>query len=51
MKDLINAAGNDGPGLASAVEAPLVSPSQTEDDAAAGANRFWENLPADDDEG
>jgi len=51
MKDLINAAGNDGPDLARAVEAPLVSPSQTEDDADAGANRFWENLPADDDEG
>ena len=50
MKDLINAAGNDGPDLASAIEAPLVSPSQTEDDADAGANRFWENLPAADDE-
>ena len=51
MKDLINAAGNDGPDLAGAVEAPLVSPLQAEDDADAGANRFWENLPATDDEG
>ena len=50
MKDLIKAAGNDGQDLAGAVEAPLVSPSEAEDDADAGAG-FWENLPATDDEG
>jgi hypothetical protein len=51
MKDLINAAGNDGQDLAGAVEAPLVSPSQTEDGADAESSGFWENLPAADDEG
>ena len=50
MKDLIKAAGNDGQDLAGAVEAPLVSPSEAEDGADAGAG-FWENLPATDDEG
>ena len=51
MKDLTKAAGNDGQDLAGAVEAPLVSPSEAEDDADAGTSRFWENLPAADDEG
>lgn len=51
MKDLIKAAGNDGQDLAGAVEAPLVSPSQTEDGADAESSGFWEDLPAADDEG
>ena len=50
MEDLTGAAGNDGSDLAGAVEAPRVSPPQTEDGAAGGAGAFWGNLSAADDE-
>ena len=50
MEDLTGAAGNDGSDLAGAVEAPHVSPPQTEDGADVGAGAFWGNLSAADDE-
>ena len=50
MEDLTDAAGNDGSDLAGAVEAPHVSPPQTEDGADVGAGAFWGNLSAADDE-
>ena len=50
MEDLTGATGNDGSDLAGAVEAPHVSPPQTEDGADVGAGAFWGNLSAADDE-
>ena len=50
MEALTGAAGNDGSDLAGAVEAPHVSPPQTEDGADGGAGSFWGNLSAADDE-
>ena len=50
MEDLTGAAGNDASDLAGAVEAPHVSPPQTEDGADVGAGAFWGNLSAADDE-
>ena len=50
MEDFTGAIGNDGSDLAGAVEAPRVSPPQTEDGADVGAGAFWGNLSAADDE-
>ena len=50
MEDLTDAAGNDASDLAGTVEAPNVSPPQTEDVADVGTGAFWGNLSAADDE-
>ena len=50
MEDLTDAAGNDASDLAGTVEAPPVSPPQTEDGADVRAGAFWGNLSAADDE-
>ena len=50
MEDLTDAAGNDASDLAGTVEAPHVSPPQTEDGANVRAGAFWGNLSAADDE-
>ena len=50
MEDLTDGAGNEGSDLAGAVEAPNVSPPQTEDVADVGTGAFWGNLSAADDE-
>lgn len=50
MEDLTDAAGNDASDLAGTVEAPHVSPPQTEDGADVRAGAFWGNLSAADDE-
>ena len=49
MEDLTGAAGNDASGLAGTVEAPHVSPTQTEDVADGGAGAFWGNITDDTD--
>ena len=50
MEDLTDAAGNDASDLTGTVEAPHVSPPQTEDGADVRAGAFWGNLSAADDE-